>query len=221
MNKWCFAVINLMLLDYFKQFHLMERVTLSSSNSEICLKCIFMPFHQWNSVFSCEFWWWWLWFEWERKAAFPRSFKTFQAGTYLGFALPYLCLCCKSTTGKQLRENKTEVKVVLKQCKYRIWGVSKQDDSKLSDVIFFLPLLWNEISAEKDLTPQSASLPTNLISLTESGSIPAFSSQTCNLRFPGPDLFLCSTCFLVIETSPKLWERNQNSSGYFKGWKSL
>lgn len=135
-NKWCFAVINLMLLDYFKHFHLMERVTLSSSNSEIHLKHIFMPFHRWNSVFSHEFWWW-LWFEWEWKAEFPHSSKTLQAGTYLGFALLYLCLCCKSTTEKQLRENKTEVKVVLKQCKYQIWGVSKHDDSKLSDVIFF------------------------------------------------------------------------------------
>lgn len=210
-----------MLLDYFKHFHLMERVTLSSSNSEIHLKHIFMPFHRCSSVFSCEFWWWWLWFEWEWKAEFAHSFKTLQAGTYLGFALLYLCLCCKSTTEKQLRENKTEVKVVLKQCKYQIWGVSKHDDSKLSDVIFFLPLLWNEISSKKGLTLQSASLPTNLISLMESGSIPAFSSQTCNLPFPGPDLFLCSMCFLVIETSPKLWEWNQNSSGYFKGRQSL
>lgn len=74
-----------------------------------------MSLCQQNSVFSCEFWWRWVCFEGERNAAFPNSFRTLQAETDLVFASAYLCLTWQSTTGKQLRENKSQVKVVSQQ----------------------------------------------------------------------------------------------------------
>lgn len=179
-----------------------------------------MPFHQWNSVFSCEFWWW-LWFEWEQKAAFPQFFKCYRQEHILGLHYLIYVFVAKTQRGNNWGKTRLRLKLFWNNANRGFEEYQSRMIQSCQMWFFFLSLLWNEISAEKDLTLQSASLPTNLISLMESGSIPAFSSQTCNLPFPGPDLFLCSTCFLVIETSPKLWERNQNSSGYFKVWKWL
>lgn len=100
-----------MLLDCFKHFHLMERVTLSSSNSEIHLKRIFMPFHQWNSVFSREFGCWWLWFEWEWKAAFPHSFKHYRQEHISG--LHYLIYVFVAKTQQGNNWGKTRLRLKL------------------------------------------------------------------------------------------------------------
>lgn len=140
-----------MLLDYFKHFHLVERVTPLSSSKAWLLKCtdIFMPFHQRNSVFSCEFWWRWLCFEWEQNAGFPNSFKTLQAGTYLVFALAYLCLTWQSATGNNWGKTSLRLKLFWnKECKYRILRSIKAGWFKVVGCwLFSSPLLpsvkWN------------------------------------------------------------------------------
>jgi len=156
-------------------------------------------------------------FEWKWKSWVSKLLQNITGRSISCFCISLFMSYLTKHNRKQLRENKSEVKVVLRQRMQILdcW-VSKQDDSKSLDVIFS-PLLWNEMSAEKHARLQSVSLATNLTAVMESGSIPAFSTQTCKLAFSGPDLFLCSICFLVIGMAPKLWEGIKTASGTSKG----
>lgn len=158
-------------------------------------------------------------FEWDWNTVLQLH-QTLQAGTCLVFAL--VCLCC---TWQNITGNNWGKQVWGSSCfktrnaNVRFCEVSKQDDSKSLDVIFSLSHEMKFLQG-KELTLQSASLPTNLI-LFRWKTIPAQLFPARSAAFlSGPDLFLSSVCFPVIKTAPKLWERHQNSCGYFKVWQS-
>lgn len=124
-----------------------------------------------------------------------------------------ICVLLDKAQQEIIGESKSEVQVVSKQG-MPMWDCEKYQSRMIQShwVLFFPPLPCNEVSAGE--RPDSAERFTSNAShfvLVENHSTRALSSQIYS--FP-------SACFLVMQTAPKLWERHQNSCGYFKVWQS-